>query len=81
MNNFTEKQLSQFGQYLLSQTRKNSFKGAPRVKGNPLSMRQRLALVHDADVANFKDAIAENPDVEFTPSYEVILKTKKETVS
>lgn len=74
MERFTENQLIQFGQYLLSQDRKKSFKAAPRSRKNALSFRQRLALIHDADIANFKLAIEENPEIEFTPSKEVILR-------
>lgn len=76
---FSEKELIQFGYYLLSQERKKRFSSSTReaskTKASPFpGTRSRLALVHDADVANFKDYIAENPEIEFTKSSECILK-------
>lgn len=81
METFTEKHLVQFGQYLLSQDRKKRFKAARSKKDGVigearpiLSSRESLALIHHADVENFKAAIEENPEVQFTPSKEVILR-------
>lgn len=83
METFTERHLVQFGQYLLSQERKLRFKsdrsrkksdGVIGETRHPLSSRESLALIHHADVENFKTAIEENPEVEFTPSKEVILR-------
>ncbi len=73
---FTENQLVRFGQYLLSQERKNRFKRSKK-NGNqdsPTTARQSLALIHDADVSNFKSYITENPEFQFTQSREVILR-------
>lgn len=73
---FTENQLVRFGQYLLSQERKNRFKRSKK-NGNqdsPTTARQSLALVHHADVENFKTFVTENPEVQFTASKEVILR-------
>ena len=84
MNSFNEKQLVQFGQYLLSQNRKRNFKGAPRSKGKNggLSLVERLALIHDADVQNFKEHIKNQPEIEFESSGAVVLRpSKKEAVS
>lgn len=81
METFTEKHLVQFGQYLLSQDRKKRFRAARSKKDGVigearsiLSTRESLALIHHADVENFKTFIEENPEVEFTPSKEVILR-------
>jgi len=68
-----ENQLVKFGQYLLSQERKRKFKKSPKNTNNGLSLRERLALIHDADIQNFLEEYASNPNIEYTQSKQVIL--------
>jgi len=42
--------------------------------GQQLNSRERLSLVHHADVENFITAVNENPEVSFTKAREVILR-------
>ena len=78
MNQFTEKQVVQFGNYLLSQERKKRFEATTRQNKkdnlNIVGTRSRLAGVHDADIQNFMSDIASNPDIQYTRSSECILK-------
>lgn len=48
---FTKKDMVDFGNYLLSEKRKQSFKII-----SAKNLKQRLSQVHDADLANFRDA-------------------------
>jgi len=48
---FTEKDLVDFGNYLRSKERKKLFKSHPCPNG---TLKERLSMVHDCDIANFK---------------------------
>lgn len=50
---FTEKDLVLFGNYLLSQQRRERFKQHPEFHNNEL-LEERLSQVHHADVENWK---------------------------
>jgi hypothetical protein len=56
---FNKKDLVSFGEYLLSDERKASFEETERLykeQGmNPLPASESLKLVHDADIANWKE--------------------------
>lgn len=49
---FNRKDLVEFGKYLLSDERKESFKAISKV-----NLKERLSEVHHADVENFLDSI------------------------
>ena len=48
---FTKKDLVEFGNYLLSEKRKQSIKII-----SSKNLKERLSQVHDADLANFREA-------------------------
>ena len=52
MEQFTEKQLIQFGNYLLSDQRKETIKGTSKKL-----LKARLSVVSDADIENFKEKL------------------------
>lgn len=68
---FDIKQLVKFGQYCLSQERKNRYKSI-RINGTP--SRVRLTEVTDADIQNFIEDCKETPDKKYTSSRECILR-------
>lgn len=59
MENNTEKQLVEFGKYLLSDERKNRIASGYSSEDN-ISLDERLKEVYDADISNFYEA---NPDL------------------
>ena len=75
---FTEKQLVQFGNYVISQERKKRFSSLTRQSKKEGTFiqgtRERLSSITHADIENFKQEIAENPEIQYTQSREVILR-------
>ena len=49
---FTKSDLIKFGNYLLSDKREKSFKAV-----SAENLKERLSKVHDADLANFREAL------------------------
>lgn len=53
MTTYTEEEIVSFGNYLLSEARKELFKSHPSYPNEEL-LDERLAVVHDSDVENWK---------------------------
>lgn len=55
MVTYTEKEMVQFGTYLLSKERESNLKLANKVNPSIAKYNERKRFVHDADLKNFKD--------------------------
>jgi hypothetical protein len=58
---FTEEDLISFGEYMVSPQRRQLFRDKPNPEG--LSLDERLAMVHDADLSNWAYLASTNRQV------------------